>query len=45
MDSNVSALQKARYSYNPKLPAALRAAGHARRIVEPPHQADPDPLR
>lgn len=25
--------------------AALRAAGHARRIVEPPHQADPDPLR
>lgn len=25
--------------------AALRAAGHASRVVEPPHQADPDPLR
>ena len=25
--------------------ASLRAAGNASRVVEPPHQADPDPLR
>ena len=32
MDSNVSALQKARYSYNPKLPAALRAGANVKCI-------------
>ncbi len=32
MVSNVSALQKARYSYNPKLPAALRAGANVKCI-------------
>ncbi len=32
MDSKVSALQKARYSYNPKLPAALRAGANVKCI-------------
>ena len=32
MDSNVSALQKARYSYNPKLPAVLRAGANVKCI-------------